>query len=97
MALRSKERTVLPDYLELIREALKKNIGLCLWLLETFTNQDFIKEFIIDCPIHDMCRFTQGLLKTSMQQVYELEKSKIDLYLKQISQLDGVLNYVRNT
>jgi len=38
VALRSKERAVLPDYLGLIREALKKNIGLCLWLLETFSS-----------------------------------------------------------
>lgn len=74
VALRSKERTVLPDYLSLIREALNKNIGLCLWLLETFTNQLFIREFLLDCPIHDLARFTQGLLKTAMYQVYQKEK-----------------------
>ena len=66
VALRSKDRLVLPDYVALIRNALKSNIGLCLWLVETFSNQDFIKEFLIDCPIHDMARFTQGLLKTAM-------------------------------
>lgn len=67
IGLRSKDRSVLPDYVTLIRNALKKHIGLCLWLVETFTSQDFIKEFFIDCPIHDMSRFTQGLLKTAMQ------------------------------
>ena len=67
VGLRSKERSVLPDYVALIRDALKKNIGLSLWFIETFSNQDFIKEFFIDCPIHDMARFTQGLLKTAMQ------------------------------
>ena len=72
VALRSKDsRPVgLPDYVALIREALKKNIGLSLWLVETFANQDFIKEFLLDCPIHDLARFTQGLIKTAMQQVY---------------------------
>jgi hypothetical protein len=44
-----------------------KNIGLCLWLIETFSSQDFIKEFFIDCPVHDMARFTSGLLKTAME------------------------------
>jgi hypothetical protein len=81
VALRSKDRTVLPDYVALIRSALKSNIGLCLWLVETFSNQDFIKEFLIDCPIHDMARFTQGLLKTAMVQVYEQEKEQIAEYI----------------
>jgi len=67
VGLRSKERSILPDYVAFIRDALKKNIGLSLWFIETFSNQDFIKEFFIDCPIHDMARFTQGLLKTAMQ------------------------------
>jgi hypothetical protein len=74
VGLRSKDRSVLPEYVALIRDALKKNIGLSLWLIETFSNQDFIKEFLIDCPIHDMARFTQGLLKTAMKQVYFREK-----------------------
>jgi len=38
VAIRSKERAVLPDYLALIRMALKNNIGLCIWLIETFTS-----------------------------------------------------------
>lgn len=67
VALRSKDRSVLPDYLVTIRNALKKNIGLCLWLVETFSSQDFIKEFLLDCPVHDMSRFVAGLLKTAMQ------------------------------
>ena len=37
VALRSKDRLVLPDYVALIRNALKSNIGLCLWLIETFS------------------------------------------------------------
>jgi len=67
IGIRSKERNVLPDFVTLIRNALKRNIGLCLWLVETFSNQDFIKEFFVDCPIHDMSRFVQGLLNTAIQ------------------------------
>jgi len=66
IAIRSKDRSILPDYMALIRQALNNNIGLCIWLIETFSSQDFIKEFFIDCPVHDMARFTQGLLKTAM-------------------------------
>lgn len=63
--------------MELIRAALKKNVSLSIWLLEAFSNQDLIKEFLIDCPIPDMKRFIAGLLKTAMQNVYEFEKPYI--------------------
>jgi hypothetical protein len=84
VALRSKDRTVLPDFLALIRQALKKNIGLCLWLIQVFSSQDFIKEFLIDCPVHDMARFTAGLLKTAMEQVYAKEKESMAEYTRAI-------------
>lgn len=88
VALRSKDRGVLPDFLTLIRLSLKKNIGLCLWLVQIFSSQDFIKEFLVDCPVHDMARFTSGLLKTAMQQVYEKEKEAISEYLKAMGSPD---------
>ena len=97
VALRSKERSVIPDYVALIRDALKRNIGLSLWFIETFSNQDFIKEFFIDCPIHDMARFIQGLLKTAMQQVYDREKDQIAEYNKLMATPDSVMEFVRQT
>jgi hypothetical protein len=42
-------------------------------MVEIFSNQDFIREFFIDCPIGDMARFSAGLLKTAMKQVYHFE------------------------
>jgi hypothetical protein len=92
IGLRSKDRSVLPDYVILIRNALKKHIGLCLWLVETFSSQDFIKEFFIDCPIHDMSRFTQGLLKTAMQQVYQNEMGQIDEIIQMMDQTGDAVN-----
>ena len=56
------------------REALKKNVSLSVWLLESFVNQNLIKEFLIVCPIPDMKRFVAGLLKTAMQTVYKFEE-----------------------
>jgi hypothetical protein len=81
VALRSKDRLILADYLVLIKQALNANIGLCLWLVETFSNQHFIKEFFIDCPVHDLSRFVQGMLKTAMERVYSFEKEGIAQYL----------------
>jgi hypothetical protein len=88
----------MPEYVTLIRNALKKNIGLCMWLIETFSNQDFIKEFFIDCPIHDMARFTQGLLKTALQQVYAHETPQINELIKLMDQKDDAVNdFIRST
>jgi hypothetical protein len=94
VALRSKERAVLPDFVALIRQALMKNIGLCLWLIETFSSQDFIKEFFIDCPVHDMARFTSGLLKTAMEQVYEKEEAAMKAYIDVISSTEQLSGFV---
>jgi hypothetical protein len=35
----------------MIRGALKKNVAVCIWLLEAMSDQDLIKEFFIECPI----------------------------------------------
>jgi len=76
--IRAKERgKTVPHFMLIIREALKKNISLSIWLLESFNNQDLIKEFLIDSPITDMKRFVAGLLKTAMQTVYKYEELAI--------------------
>ena len=78
--------------MQMIREALKKNVALSVWLLESFNNQDIIKEFLIDCPITDMKRFVSGLLKTAMQTVYKFEEQSIEAYT--ISIITGVVDYI---
>ena len=64
--VRAKERKSVPHFMKIIREALVKNVPLSVWLVETFSNQDLIKELLVDCPIPDMKRFVAGLIKTAM-------------------------------
>ena len=52
--------------MKMIRKALQQNVLLSVWLIETFVNQNFIKEILIDSPIPDMKRFVAGLLGTAM-------------------------------
>ena len=59
---------------------MKSNVALSIWLLEIFSNQDLIKELLVDCPIPDMKRFVAGLLKTAMQTVYPFEQESIQEY-----------------
>ena len=44
-----------------------------------------------------MARFTQGLLKTAIQQVYLREKDQIGVFTQSLSQPGGALNFVRDT
>lgn len=38
VAIRAQSRTPIPAYIQLIRKALKQNVKLSVWLLETFSN-----------------------------------------------------------
>jgi hypothetical protein len=81
--------------MKLIRNALQKSVSLSVWLLETFSNQDLIKEFLIDCPIPDMKRFVAGLLKTAMHTVYKHEEIALLDYCQQME--SGKFEFIETT
>jgi len=60
---------------------MEQNVGLCIFLIEAFTCQEMIKEFLVDCTVPDMSRFTAGLIGTAMQMVYKFEEQQIVSYL----------------
>ena len=78
--------------MKMIRKALQQNVLLSVWLLETFVNQNFIKEILVDSPIPDMKRFVAGLLGTAMQVVYKFEEKKLLEYalMSEQEQLDFI-------
>lgn len=49
--VRARDKAYLPHVHNFIKKALEKNIMLSYWLLETFCNGEFIKEFLVDCPV----------------------------------------------
>lgn len=73
----------------MIKKNLRKNVGLCQWLVQEFTHQSIIKEFFIDNPITDMARFTAGLLKTAMQTLYQYEKEELDEYINMLEKKEN--------
>jgi len=93
--IRARERKLVPQYIQIIREALIKNIPLSIWLIESFSNQDLIKEFLIDCPIPDMKRFVAGLLKTAMQAIYSFEAEAIKSYCNAMD--SGIVDYIQQS
>ena len=96
VAFRAKARDQIPDFVRIIRSAMKKNVALSLWFCEVFSNQKIIKEFFLDCSIVDMARFTSGLLKTAMNTLYQYEEKGIQNYIKNMDKVDPVA-YVQKT
>lgn len=94
VSVRSADKSVIPNFINTIKEALKKHIGLCIWLIEIFSSQDFIKEFFIDSPVHEMTRLVQGLLKTAMIQVYNHEHRMIEEYIQFMRREGGCIRYI---
>lgn len=40
VAVRSSEKPIVPEFIVAIKNALNKNIALCLWLLELFSSHE---------------------------------------------------------
>lgn len=94
--IRAKERgRSVPFFMQIIKQALRKNVALSVWLLESFSIQDVIREFLIDSPITDMKRFVAGLLKTAMQTVYKFEEESLNKYVASID--SGIIDYIQHT
>ena len=87
---RARSRDIIPDLVKIIRKALKKNVSLALWFCEIFSNQEIIKEFLLDCPVTDMQRFTSGLLQTAMQTLYKYEEEAIARYMANLDKVSAI-------
>jgi len=96
VVFRARARDIIPDLVRIIRNALKKNVSLAIWFCEIFSNQEIIKEFLLDCAISDMQRFTSGLLRTAMQTLYKYEEAGIANYLKRIEN-HSVVGFIQET
>lgn len=91
--IRAASRTNIPQGILVTKNALKSNIKLSLWLLETFTNQEIIREFLVDCPVHDMGRFVSAILKTAMETIYKYEEAALAQYIKQMDS-GSLMSYI---
>jgi len=45
-----------------------------MWLIETISNQEYMREFIIDCPLIELSGLINSLLEVAMLTVYDHEK-----------------------
>jgi hypothetical protein len=91
--IRAKERgRTVPFFMQIIKQALRSNVALSIWLLESFSVQGVIREFLIDSPITDMKRFVSGLLRAAMQTVYKFEEESFKMYNTSLE--SGIIDFV---
>ena len=83
VTMRACSRAQIPNFISKIVKFLKQSVGLSIWLLECFSCQEMIREFLVDCTVPDMARFTAGLLTTAMQTIYKFEEQAMLRYLEQ--------------
>jgi len=84
VAFRAQHRGLIPNFVKMIRNVLRKNVACSIWLLEAMSHQEMLKEFFIECPIPDMARFAAGLLKTALETVYAHEREALSYYIDQM-------------
>lgn len=74
---RAKNRMCAVDMIDISKAYINKHLDAAKWLLWQFANSRVVYEFLLECPVADICRFTVGLLYCAMLKVYESEKEKI--------------------
>ena len=75
--LRVKEESSVPLYqvLKSLKNALSKDVGLSMWLVETFTSETVLEEFFLYCPSSSARFFVVSILLTACKVLY-LAKEK---------------------
>lgn len=61
--LRLQNRDKLPKFVELIKNAMEKNVKIAQWILKQFIYQESLKEFLVECPILDMKYVIFGIIR----------------------------------
>ena len=94
VAARSKDRSLMKKYVIHLRKVLAANVGLSMWLIETISNQEYMREFIIDCPLIELSGFINSLLEVAMLTVFENEKEAISEYIKNMETHEQLYSYL---
>ena len=73
--IRAKEKENIPIYLKNLKQILNSNLEICNWFLQNITNENILKESLIDCPWKDMKSVFLDLIKSAIRTVDSYEKS----------------------
>lgn len=72
--LRNKDRSIIPNFLDIIKGNINIDVNNAIWILEEFTNDSVFDEFVFDCPIIDMRKFVIGIIYCSLLKLHISDK-----------------------
>ena len=72
--VRNKDRAMIPNFIDIIKGSINKNVNNAIWILEEFTNDSVFDEFVLDCPIIDMRKFVIGIIYCSLLKIHNTDK-----------------------
>lgn len=73
---RAKDKENLPKFLKSLKNILTNNIEISNWLLSSLSNENILKETLIDCPWREM--------KTIFLEIYKSASKAVDNYEKNL-------------
>ena len=80
--LRVTLKSVYPETLRKLRNAAKADVGLSLWLLETFSHPLILGEFLVSCPVSGARFFVASILGAAFGTVFEYEAGRVKKYVE---------------
>ena len=84
--IRSRDKNYLPALIDWLKAMINKNSLYANWILEEFSNQEIITEYLIDPPLSDIKKMIVGLLYCAMISSYKSCLSNYDDSLNNIIQ-----------
>ncbi len=79
--LRVTMKSAYPAVLRHLRHAAKADIGISLWLLESFSHPRILSEFLIVCPVPETRFFVASLLSGAFAAVFAHERRRMRKYV----------------
>ena len=76
--LRSRDKNMIPNFMDIMKGYINKSYINSDWLLEEFSNLDTIVEFLIECPVINIKRLVSGLIYSALLKSYSYYKHQQD-------------------
>jgi ubiquitin C-terminal hydrolase len=75
--LRSRDKNMVPNFMDIMKGFINKSYVNSDWLLEEFANEEILFEYLIDCPIIEIKRLSTGILAAALFKSYSHHKGNL--------------------
>jgi hypothetical protein len=76
LILRKIKKDKVPKFYSGLRELLRNSVEIASWFIKNITNEEFFKEFFIECYVMDMKCLVTGLIMAAVETVMDVQGLK---------------------